>query len=511
MAQQSHEPLSAAMSQAWFARFLAQQVIIAHALQEGFGERTEVRAEVERMERHMLTQPGGPFYERLYATEIPSLPAMDALYERVKCIYDVEILRLPKDTSVAAQIDNTFQRESSVEFEHLLQAAKGSRQAKFFDGSIAWPFESFEEIAATIEQASPCCWQRVTTADDLLFYYVRQVRSASLPPLDRIGPSLAQIARFTNERLVQRKRQSKVLHDAGFAFDWEAADQVVHRLLALKPDPLLPLSLDAMPDLQAMPVGWLSKDAAKQSVTVAEYVDYYNSLFVRRLPHKAVDIYEYVRSLIVARQDYDDARAMGIHLQAKFSEDRENYRNSLALELYEKERIRPRLDVTDDNVALFYREHSDTFTHPSRIEGIIVTFDQIGDAQTFARSVASRAPVQPPSNARSTKEVMLTKASEIPDMKYLSALVFFGATAPVLGPFSVGDAFSVWVYKKTHDFETQPLAAVARVIRTQLEQPLLEKYEADLAGELARRTMVEDHIDYSKYGISEMLLKPWST
>ena len=498
------------VARAWFGHFLAEQVLTAHALQEGYGGRLEVTNEVRHMEHHMLTQFAGPFYQHLYSTEPAPLPALDALSASRRNSFDVEILRVPKEAPIAQQLNHVFTLKSPDAHESELIALKESGQSEYFSGNIGWPFAPFEEIASVIGNAPIGHWQKLDDGDTLLAFRVRRVRALAFPPGAQITAPPAEMMEYLAQRPVQKKRQYQILREAGLTFDWPAAQRWVDKLVVERPDPLLPLAPTAAAEMLMVPIASYHDQGTVKKITVADYISYYNDLYLRSLPRNALDIFSAAQSMIVAQHDDHDARALGIDRETKFVEDRRNYRDRLALDLYVRERIRPALGISDSDVAHYYEANKPAFNRPTRIEGSLFTFGEMDDAVAFARAPDSDKAVTLASHAQNKKTLVLTPTTELSELGFLAGLVFSNQTPRVLGPFPNAGAFSVWVFDRVTDSETRLLEAVSQEIRTKLEQPCLEPYEAELARKLSRGAIIEDRIAYSKYGIGELAVKPWS-
>ena len=92
-----------------------------------------------------------------------------------------------------------------------------------------------------------------------------------------------------------------------------------------------------------MPLASYRDKQAREWITVADFIDYHNQRYIRTpLAPFAFDLLREVRAMVVARQDCVDAQAAGIDRQPKYLQDRANFRNYLALDLYEKECLRPK-------------------------------------------------------------------------------------------------------------------------------------------------------------------------
>ncbi|HEY8993489.1 MAG TPA: peptidylprolyl isomerase [Lacunisphaera sp.] len=501
--------LRAEVTRAWLDRFLIDQVLTAQALKEGYGERSEVTGEVRRMERNMLTQFSGPFYEHLRSAAA-SQPAPIAPASLRQSGFDVEILRAPIDAPIARQIRDGFGSGASPDQEPDLLAIDASGQAEHFSGSIAWPFEPFEEIAEVIGSAPVGQWQKFSTEDAVLIFRVRSVQPMAIPPADQAEPS-AELAQFLDQRRIQKERQRRIVRESGLTLDWPAVQRWVDRLVSSHPDPLLPLDQATAAEMLKTTLASFRNGKTSQTVTVADYISHYNDLYMRRLPRNPLDVLDAIRTMIVAQRDVDEAREIGIDRELKFSEDRRNYRDLLALDLYVKERVRPALGVSDDDVRRFYEANKPAFARPTRVEGTLLTFSTVGEALALAKVAPDSAEGRDISNrAKDRKVLVLTPTSEVPALSFLPNLVFSGQPGPLAGPFQIDGAFAVWVFGRVLDSETRPLAEVSQEIRAKLEEPRLERQKAELARKLSPDFPVEDKVAYKKYGVDEPVTKPWS-
>ncbi len=497
-AQDVNQPTSAAELSARFSRFLNQQVIIHEALKSGYGDRTEVVEEVQRMERHMLTQFEGPLYAGLYARSKTAEPDWNELYRLIQQGYNARVVRLPASAPLAA--DPSLFAAVRDDWSHALPRLRISGQAEVYEGVLAWPFQPFARLGDAIMEAKPGSWQQAREGDDLFFYQVLDLVSNNPPSLDSVRPELVVAWQRANKQRIQTERQTTVLHHCQFAFDWTTADRLTMELQ---------MERQSSAELLALPLASYRLQDRPAIVTVQDYLDYEGARYVRsRLPAGPLGIFSETRKLVTAKFDWQEAVDTGVDREPQFTEDRENYRNYLALDLYEKERLRPQLGITVATIERHYREHAENYSRPTRVSGHLLRFAREADARGLIEH-----PERPDLATRARSAVVLTLSADsaVPGLDFLPALALASVgTKPAVGPFFLDGAYVVWTPEQVLARETPPLEAVMPAIRSQLEQPLLEQREALLARELVRGLKVQDRIDYGSYGLVPVPEKPWA-
>ena len=205
VSQATGRPPSGDEIQGWFARFLGQQTIIGQALQEGFGDRKEVRADVLRMERHMLTQTEGPFYEKLLREEKREFDPKDA-YQKLKKVVSVEVIRVPLSAPDAN--DLAIDRLSST----ALNNARKSGAVFYYRGDLAWPYLGFADLAATLEMANePKSWWQFESAGLRVMAQIIEVKAQPVPPFDQVEATLRRMGDEAQKQSLRSKRKEAIL------------------------------------------------------------------------------------------------------------------------------------------------------------------------------------------------------------------------------------------------------------------------------------------------------------
>lgn len=495
----------------WFEQFLIDQVLTAQALATGYGNRPEVVSEVKHMEQHMLTQLAGPYYDYLYnsssSSSIESAPP--SLCEQRT--FNLEVLRIPKDAPVAPEVRRLLQLEWSDSHESEWSAVENSGQVEYFSGLARWPFEPFEEIEDTICRAPLGHWRQIEARTTLVVFRIRNAGMPIEPSTARLGPLPVDQREHLARRRIEKIHRDQILQDARLTFDWEAAEYLTKQLIARHPDPLQPLDVKILETVRIGPLATYRDTGTERKIAVVDYINYFTRQYIRHFPRNAYEVYTMAQSMVVGERDERDARRLGIDSEPKFVEDRRNYRDALALDLYVKERVRPALGVTEEDIQRYYTVNRTTFVRPARIEGGLITFRDAEQAVAFLKATDPATKQTTLEHATHRQTLVLSRGEPFPEIGVLPDLAFSPHAPPKIGPLSASGGFVVWISHRTIESETIPLPAASGEIRARLEQPLLQRYEAELARKLCRDLSVSDQIDYKKFGVGEPVVKPWSS
>lgn len=327
----------------WLEGFVTQQGLIALALRDGYGARPEVGAVVERMERHMLTNPDGPFYAWL----LDDSEDRDALVVRM-----LPIDLRPRTLAWARFPDAALAREllgadfGALDAPRLVERLAGldrarSPHVRVFRGELGWPWEPLPELAAELA-GTPAgrATGLLPVAHGVVVAVVLEVAEPAPGVVPRTPDS--GMIRRTQLRALRNRRLHRVVGEHGLAANQPALAAVWTRLAraewrsGLVPDGTLDDSADLT--LVDFSPAHPSVRGALLPATAAAWQRYFNRLLVRRLPQDVEDLRESVEAMVLEELDLRDARDAGVDATAKFCADRENFRRAQALELFRRER-----------------------------------------------------------------------------------------------------------------------------------------------------------------------------
>jgi hypothetical protein len=389
----------------WFELFLARQVMIAEALQQGYAKRPEVMRVVASMERQMLFQ--------LEGTPAP-----------------------PTATEVRTAYD----------------------QAPIFPGSTK-------------------------------------------PPFEQLRPVIEQTILQRRRMEMNQARREQALQAAALTFSSGTAEELIRRIQA---QPLLTkdISKELIGSLAEAPLATYRSGDETLTLTVESWCDYFNHLFVRALPADLTQLRASIQDLVVMEYACREARRRGLDQAPQFVEDRRNFLYYQALDLFEKEALRPLIAVTPPETEVYYREHQSEFVRPARAHGKLLHFS---DPRSAFKWLAD----MPPTEVSDGDETVVSREAPIPGAEKATEQILQIADGRAFGPIHVATG-SVIFWKRTTEPERQSYAAVLGAIQEKLIQAKLDALEISLAREWAPRYLIEDNLHPEDFGIVGSIRKPWS-
>ena len=512
MQEEGRPPTPAELAR-WFELFIAQQVLIAHAEAKGYFERAEITRMVVAVERYMLTQPEGPFYRSLYDGHTTDEIHLRTLHEQNGHAVDVVAIRFDTAADAVAQLGADF--AAALDDEKLARMLRGrdNPRAEFLEGTIGWPFEPFPDAAASIRSLATGGWiLGAESIHGILYVNARNVRSYAIPDFDTVRETFAAFVRDYDKRRVQQERRARVLGEALFRWDEDIANRLIERL---RQDSTADSKISdaTVAEFGPMPLARFILEGSLVQVSVAEWQQWFNAQFLRRIPRVTRELGESVASMVLDEFDRRAAHEAGLDTTPRFCEDRRNFRNYEALALFEREQLAPGIHVSDDEIRTYYDSHAKTYTRMVRAQARKLTFDKIQTATDYlvqrhapATAAADVSPITP--NREEIVFISLPPGRESePGFEQL-----FIASAPgtIMGPRDELEGAVILIREDQAETAPVPLAEVAATIRRRLERRALDEQERRLARELAHQFPVHDAIDYSQFGLARPVPSPGS-
>jgi hypothetical protein len=477
----------------WMQGFVRRQILTAEAINEGYGLRPEVAAELRQMEEHMLTDADGPLYRMLLReSSKPCTP--DEVYAKGETTYQMELMGVPKSAPAHAMVSQIIGNSASGEVARVVDQLRRSGQVESLQGPFVWPFEPEEAASDAIFNAPIGRWQSIDDCDATVMFRVASKGPTPRPPRARVEEALERMVRHYALRDLRHRRETELLVSRSFDFDWDAAEAIVANVRAAKPEAASELS-SKMLGLPAERTLARVKGANElQVVTVGDLTQCYNSLFFRKIPEREIDIYDFVKDVLMFRCDLKEAHRLGIETRRDFVAQKDNYRKGLILNLYEIERVRPNLGVTNDAAANYYNSHRGDYEKPMCISGRIYFFDELASANEFAKEAKLDSRAKPSRLEILSEPIVTTPETNRPGSGPLVHLIFSPYHPRAVGPLPQEKSWIVWVYECTLQAVQIPFANVENEILLRLQRPLIDPYEEKLAQTLSVGLSVDNRI-----------------
>ncbi len=499
----------------WLEGFLVQQLVVTEAESAGFLDRAEVKEQVARMERHMLTQQVDLYADVKSQRSPVSEEELNRTFEESGRNLEGIFVRSIDEKSLDQALGENFASES---FEGQLERVRRCRThegVQVFEGSLSWPYEPLSEIKNVLADPKQKQWVRYQdpTCGTYLFY----IRSLSTHPLDRsdlarktFRQALGQVEReVTRKRLrVEEKLRSRL------AVDDTAEKQVMAICRSL------PENISIFPEVSSDAIAQKSffhyLDGPKQvSVSIGEYCRWFNSEIVHRIPRSESELRDSVEDCVGEALSLEFARAQGLDSEPKFAEDRRGFAALQALDLYEKEVLAPQLGFQTSDVERYYTLHAEEFQEVTSVEGRCLVFPSIGEAEAWLKQYTKGAEKGFRPNqftVLSDTRIEISRGRLAPGLEMIQPTILRSSNGAVFGPFLRGSTSQIFIKERNLSANTVPLSLVESTIKEKLFRKPLDTRERELAVELASQYNIQDNIDYSSFGLRANDLKlPWQS
>lgn len=476
-------------SHQWFQLFLAKVVIKAQLEEEGFLQRPDIQESVRRMERHILTQPDGLFYQSLYKDKPLSPEELQAIYRTASRAFDAVIVRFDEPPSANAMND----------VGPLLTEAR-ARSADVQDGRIIWPYHPFQEVSAELLAAEH--GKLVGPLRKGLGFYYLMVREESLqkmPDYAGISSALERHVHDLDHLMIRKLRRKALLDECAVHWEQAALTPLQLALVAL-PEGAQTITPESIAWFAGQTVAKYSVDGQLREISTGAYASHFNQRLMRQMPRTQGELMASLQDMMVEEHDFLAARKAGLDRQPKFVQDRRNFALNQALQAFENEKLVPGLQISAEELGAYYERHRAKYEQPEEVAGRLYHFASADDA------VAARQQLGEPNAAGSGnfpgKDVLLRQDGASPLEGIANQVLMQLADDTVFGPVPAGSGFAVFLKQATTKRATPSLEKIAPMVRSELIRIKLDDLELKLARQREALSPVAVYIDYAKYGIS---------
>lgn len=491
-------------SRAWLQTFVSKQCVIAHLESLGYFNLPEVTSSVARMERQVLIQPNGPFYESLLKSLPEKSPEeLAAIYDRLPESKNSIIATFPNGVDAASLLGADFDTCAFEEQMRRIGTCHDQHRVPVFDGTISWPYRPFVEITDIIFAAPLGQWiKHQDPAAGTHYIFIRSVLGghSAAPLADSTGFQF--LVKRVQEETFQHSRRNTLLASSALTWDDTSTNQLVEILANLQTpnNEIPPETIRAVG-----PTTLFRYHLGPETITVssADFCRSFNSRYVRKIPRTTVDVKEAGEAMVIEERDYREARALGIDRTAKFAEDRLGFAGFQVLDLYERKNLMPAISIEPVSIDRYYREHQADFRRVTRVRARRLEFHSLVEAQAWRRQ-QSAGPAAIPGIGDapfSSEDVDVVVGQTIPGFENLADEIFRSPEGFVLGPVPARGAYLCIIKLKNVESAPVPLDFVREEIGRILMRQALDSSEAAMAVEIAKAMPVENHLELARYGI----------
>lgn len=492
LAQKSEEARVQA-SKGWLELFLARQVVIAHAASLGFADRSEVRDVVGNMERHMLTQSRGPYYEAIYSPPVVTKERLHACYQKSDVRRQISIVRFDNGALAANLLGADFSSQNTEGKLRLISAISGELGVTFHKGTMSWPFEPFIEIEDLLSNATVGEW--LEHRDSLLGTYYAFIHADLDQPQPKFTDHQVQLELIISEvdrRTFLRRHRARCLATAEFRLQLPVAQRLLKGLQSL-PWMTTHISKDQFEEFGEETLFQYRIDGTLVVISAEQYREYLNRLFIRKAPTDLATLSASAKDMVVENYDLNAALASGIHRTPQFSEDRHGFRHLQILDYYEKTCLLTATTPNAEEIVQYYNDHPAEFRRIVSVRG-----------RLFTGTAAEQNGLE----VVETIDITLDNAPA-----GFEGMVSFILRSPLgtrFGPVQRGKEFVSFIKDEDLKIGDVPLEEASGQIKADLQRQRLDQRVLQLARGLAKDFKIQDHIDYTRYGLTAAeVAVPW--
>lgn len=495
----------------WMKLFLSQQVIIAHAERLGYASREAVVDLVDRMERHMLTQPNGPFYQQLMPQLRLHEQELKEKFARASRLFDAKVLLFEDTKAVLKELGQAFRElDLQEQSRRLSECRQNHRSVSLIDGDAHWPFGPFEDYADLISSAQPGRWELHSKGlPGLLCIFVRSIATRPSGEFEKQKDEFGSLELQVRQEAFLKHRRATLLKEAHFEVNSPLLQQLAEQCARaieggeMKAEAVRPFQTEA---LCHYTIG--SEDFRISAETFRRS---YNRRLIKSSLRSALDLRRALEDIVVGEIDLRSARAQGIDRMPQFVQDRLGFAGFQVLDLYEKEVLIPKLKFTSSEIAAYYQRHRSEFERPVKIEVQLLTFSSGIEAAKWLSPPARPQEIRDPSIPLGNERLELTETNSLPGLEAMQPVLFQCQEGTKLGPVMRNGTAVVLVRGKTLERAAAALENVFESIQKRLTRSSLDRSECALAPQLASAFIISDHLNYSAYGaIRKDVAPPWT-
>jgi hypothetical protein len=277
------------------------------------------------------------------------------------------------------------------------------------------------------------------------------------------------------------------------------------------PSTLITIPADCCSAIADRQLASYDDDGRTAKVSVMVWCDFFNSLFMKKIPRISSETVESLRSLVQEELGCREARRQGLDQAPQFAEDRRNFRYYQALDLFEKEILQPQIVVSSEEIGATYQDHAEKYRRPWRAKGSLLHFASSDDALSWlnfhtmgtAADNSRRSP-----DPRSSEPCVVSSDHPAPGLEAQTDTILFMPDGRPLGPFPSGQGAIVFL-KETTELRVAPLESVRAEIVERMTRNKLDTLELELAKKWAPRFRLEDHFPYEAYRMDKAAVAAW--
>lgn len=461
----------------WKNDFIDKVYILADAYDKGYNNNAHIDSIVENAARFMVAQPNGLLEQATSAEyQVNEDEVKTAIAKSKKVIY-IEYLKF-KDKSSALKSLQGANPHTTAEFKKLIDNAD-LLEVTYKKEILTWPFNGYwgkEDEIYAMKKGD------VLPLLDLYdgYYLIHAERTSELH-----GPAITTDVMKVKLEQAQKKKTTdlfnhKVFDKAQPVLNSKAITAFSNKLSNYRYGPNHTfLQKDFRDILSEVMLTYISPSGRATIVTVNNFMDYYNMLFLKGNITNVKDVYATLNNIYFSDYAYDEGVKKGVTKQPKFILDRNNYKNNVIYTIYAEKELSSKDMITQNEIISRYSIMKPTqaqkvvasvYYFNNRNEAMRKKFNILSDTMTFKGLI------------KADKNLMLTyKSKMLPDT--LKRVIFdLNIKSNPARMIELNNQYIVLIKEKEIGTRTRSLAEVKDLVIAEVRNSrLLKNKEKKLA------------------------------
>ncbi len=442
---------------AWEDALKDRLFLLADATKKGYADDHLVNRIVGRAEITMLVQPQGLLYEEVVVKQVTVTEAdVTEAYERKAYGYEIRYI-------------DTTEEITQLAFDRAYNAglSAGTAQTK----THPWPFRrhyTYRRYIISLQAGQVS--QPLKTDNGFRIIRIDAVKPAIRKSLEEMAPSLRTSLEHYEELRIRDEYEETIHRTAHTVI---ATDAVALFAGRLGKNETAAVDTAAVCDILDLALATYVRNEVPVRITVADFLDYYNNLFMRKRLADVAVVIAYLREMVFEVFAYADAVARGLNTTEQFILDKWNYTNMVMLGEYEKREIDPRVIVPDSDCRAYYDAHRDRLVDGEIAVADILTFESRTDAERMrirlmAPTGADSASVPEPDITHTAEYDIAIRYDNADYSEEIRAMLFALEDGRVSRAVELQGKPRVFVQKNETGRRQQPLEEVKKTIHRKL-------------------------------------------
>lgn len=356
----NHNKIASKLIDNWQKALVEHSLLLAEAIENGIQKDKAIEEKVQKVSKQMILQNGGLLYERSISENINVTDSeLDEAIELFKFEYQIEYIVFISVEAIERVLGNDTVI-SYDKFNRLVNLSKHSPDLYYNKLKWNWISGTFigarhqiyslaeGDISSFIKTAQGIVLVRVNKKDRILEEHLKYYNK------DRIRSLLTRL----EGQIMAEKLDMKFYNMSKLKIDYETASKVWEILKNDEGTKIAEHSLYALLNHQIVNY---ESDSGKISVTVKDFINYYNALMIKKEINTKQLLYYYLKEIPWEDQALKYAEDLGITKDKEFLIDQSYFRNKTIVDEFIRYKYKNQLQISENEIEKEYMKNKQNY------------------------------------------------------------------------------------------------------------------------------------------------------